>query len=403
MHPHVDDIPVLILLNSLEMGGSQKNAVELADVVRQYGYSPTVMAWNLSDDSNKSILEIAAKRGLEVVQLDRPRRTLAAGKVVAAVAHERRCRLVHSYGWTMFTTFWGPGRWGRLPLVSTIYEMHVYPGPPYRSTFIYGTEYQHLLARRRGPSYLVPPPVDLEHDNPALFRYEASDAVIKLVIVSRLAEEMKAKGIETAIHAMQQLPSSVQLVIAGDGDAATRLRNLGRSTNQVLGREAVVFTGNAVDARPLYAQADIVLGMGGSAARGLAFAKPLVALGDHGWSETFTPASAQVLSANSYWSDEPEPDPERRLVRQLTPLICSRTYREELGRFGQEFIRCRQGLDRMGSNLARIYSDALKNHSRAGWYLDALPIVFLKSREAGRRLVGLDSKVLNLRRSQHRL
>lgn len=378
MAAYNDAIPVLVLLNSLEMGGAQKNAIEFADAIRRHGYLPTLMAWNLPDDTNKSMLEIASQRGLAVVVRDRPCRTLPAANVVAQVARQHRSRLVHSYGWTMFAAFWGPARWGRIPLVLTVYEMLVYSGPPYRSPLIFGTKYQSTLADRRGPTYLIPPPVDTHYDDPALFQPPPNDGVVRLAIIGRLAEEMKAGCVETAIRTLGRLPENVQLIVTGDGDAASRLRQLGEMVNKSLGREAVRFSGNAVDARPFYAQADVVLGMGGSAARGLAFGKPLVAINEHGWSEIFTPESAGKLSASSYWSNECVADPETRLQQQLLPLIDSESYRRRLGRFGREFICRNQELGLMASKLSRVYSSALTRHVRRDWYGDALSILASK-------------------------
>jgi hypothetical protein len=370
---------VLVLMNSLENGGAQRNAVELADAVRRHGYRPTLMAWNLAHDSNTAMLDVAAQRGLQIEVRDRPPRTLAAANIVAEVARQHGCRLVHSYGWTMFTAFWGAARWGRMPLVSTIYEMHLYDGPPHRSSFVFGTEYQCELVKRHGPMHLLPPPVDTESDDPDLFAPRHEDGSVRIAIISRLAEEMKALGIEAAIKAMHRLPSNVELVITGDGSASARLREMGCEVNSALSRNAVRFTGNAIDARPFYAQADIVLGMGGSAARGLAFAKPLVALGDHGWSELFTPASAQRLSASSYWSREFEAQPQERLVAQLLPLIESQTYRRTLGSFGRSFIEKRQGLRTMAGRLAHVYGQALASHKKMHWYRDALSISAAKA------------------------
>jgi len=372
--------PILILLNSLEMGGSQKNAIEFADAVRPHGYQPTLMGWKLAHDSNTAMLDVASARGLEVVVRDRPKHTLPAAQVVDEVARQHGCKLVHSYGWTMFEAFWGPARWGRIPMVSTIYEMLVYPGPPFRSPMIFGTQYQHkaALERRAGDVHLIPPPVDTIHDDPALFPEPARDGIVRLAIISRLAEEMKARGVELAIRVLPQLPSNVRLIVTGDGDAAPRLRSLGESMNAQLGREAVQFNGNAVDARPYYASADVVLGMGGSAARALAFGKPLVALGEHGWSRLFTPDSAEEVSAASYWSKEPVEDAEGCLRSQLLPLIESETYRRELGTFGREFILRTQGLEQMASKLAAIYSSALAKRAHPEWYADAFSTLLSK-------------------------
>jgi hypothetical protein len=373
-----DGIPILVLLNSFEMGGSQKNAIEFADAIRNHGYSPTIMGWDLRDDMNASMLEIASRKGLPVVVRDRPRRTLLAGDIVAQVAAQQGSQLVHSYSWTMFAAFWGAARWGRIPLVSTIYEMLVYSGPPYRSSFIFGTQYQLALADRKGCTYLISPPVDTQYDDPALFPPPRNDGVVRLAIISRLAEEMKARGVEIAIRTLERLPGNVQLIVTGDGEAGPRLRHLAESVNKRLGREATRFSGNAVDARPFYAEADIVLGMGGSAARALAFEKSVVAIGEHGWSETFTPESASRLSASSYWSNESVVDPETRLEQQLFPLIESESYRRQLGSFGREFIMRNQNLEMMTSKLAHVYSVALNKHVRRDWYVDAFSILVSK-------------------------
>ena len=60
----------------------------------------------------------------------------------------------------------------------------------------------------------------------------------------------------------------------------------------------MVLIGALRDPRPAYAASDIVLGMGGSALRGLSFAKPLVMIGERGFARLFTPETVPEFLQN---------------------------------------------------------------------------------------------------------
>ena len=146
---------------------------------------------------------------------------------------------------------------------------------------------------------LIEPPVDLEHNGaagrggrrPASGRTGVSDDLPVVVCVSRLVPELKSEGILTAIEAAGDLRRRLpfQLVIVGDGKARAAMEEAADRANERAGRRAVVLTGELADPRPAYAAADIVLGMGGSALRSLAFGKPLIVQGERGYFRTLTP------------------------------------------------------------------------------------------------------------------
>ncbi|BCW48489.1 glycosyltransferase [Arthrobacter sp. StoSoilB13] len=81
----------------------------------------------------------------------------------------------------------------------------------------------------------------------------------------------------------------VRLVIVGDGPGMSDAMAKASVINDGLGRRVVLLTGELEDPRPAYAAADVVLGMGGSALRGLSFGKPLVVQGERGFWELLTP------------------------------------------------------------------------------------------------------------------
>lgn len=378
-----EGIGVLVLLKRLILGGMEVNAVDFAWAVRRLGVACVLVGERDPEHPESPILEVAAGRGVPVELVDRAPTTMGRARVMSELVRRHRCDLVHTYGWwSARPSFWGPGRFGRLPLVMTAYEMslqpHIYPGVD----LIVGTRYQleGLAAQRRGAVHFISPPVDLGRDNPAVVPTEAFATKlalprnhVRIVVVSRLDKEMKALGVEHAMHAVEHLASSsLDLVVVGTGDAETQLRAIGEGINHRLGRRAIVFAGPMADPRPAYACAHVVLGMGGSAARGIAFGKPLVVLGEYGWSGTFTPRSAPAIFRNSFWSDERPDDPVGLLVDELRPLVCDAARRRELAAFGRPFATEHFGLEAMAERLTAVYEEAVRRPARRRtWIIDA--------------------------------
>src|SRR5512144_2783022 len=134
---------------------------------------------------------------------------------------------------------------------------------------------------------------------------------------------LKLEGLLRTIAAVEELAVDrpVQLVVVGEGSAAAQVQARADEVNARTGRRVVVLTGGLVDPRPAYAAADVVVGMGSSALRALAFGKPLVVVGEHGFSQPFTPETAGVFTRQGFYGlgpGVPAPDP---LVGQLQALL----------------------------------------------------------------------------------
>jgi glycosyltransferase involved in cell wall biosynthesis len=191
---------------------------------------------------------------------------------------------------------------------------------------------------------------------------------------------MKAVAIEVAIDAMRSLAAEgVTLFVVGAGDAADSLNARAREVNAEVGREAVRMLGARADPRPAYAAADIMLGMGGSAARSLAFGRPLIVQGEAGWSKLFEPSTAESLARSSYWSPDTVAEPVDDLVRAIRTLLPDAPRRAQLGAFGREFAAERFGLEAMTVRMAAFYVEALSAYGSRAWAAD-LP-------REGRRLI----------------
>ena len=141
--------------------------------------------------------------------------------------------------------------------------------------------------------------------------------------MSRLAPELKLEGILTAIDVVGTLARErpVRLIVVGDGVARDVVEQRAAKANAHAGRTAASsFSPDSFDAPcPAYASADIVLGMGGSALRALAFGRPLVVQGEHGFWELLTPSTRRHLPPPGLVRHRRRPDPGA--TRPLTAIL----------------------------------------------------------------------------------
>lgn len=371
---------VLVHLNSLELGGTQINAVDFADELRGRGIVSILVGDSRSAGEGPSLADYARTRDVRVEAYEPEPGMLAHARQLRRMADELSVDLIHVYGmWgAARPTYWGPSLFGRLPWAQTVYEMTVTPVVHRHMPLVVGTGYLvEELAGRPGRTILVSPPVDLDADAPdtargGAFREEhgLGDGPL-LGIVSRLDSRMKATAIEVASEAMRDLAEAdATLFIVGGGDAEDRLRAVANEVNEAVRRPAVRLLGPMSDPRSAYAAADVVLGMGGSAARALAFGRPLIVQGEAGWSQLFEEDSAASLARSSFWSPIRPHDPVSDLVTIARPLLADSARREGLSRFGREFAVGRFGLEAMSDRMAQFYSAALGSYGRREWLLD---------------------------------
>ena len=219
---------VLVQLNSLALGGTQINAVDFAAAVAAHGYESVLVGPADTLPRGPSLFDIAKERAVELETLDRPRSTVAGAIAMARLAKERHADLVHVYGsWTSRPAWWGPCLFGRRPLVLTVYEMAVDPMTPRHTELIVGTKYLEEEFAWRAGTTLISPPVDTSRDDPRavsgdsfIDRLGLNPGNLRVVMVTRLDEDMKAAAVQAAIQAVgANANPGVDLVIVGTGDA----------------------------------------------------------------------------------------------------------------------------------------------------------------------------------------
>jgi glycosyltransferase involved in cell wall biosynthesis len=358
----MNGLNIVVYPHELEIGGSPTNAIELAAGVRDLGHHVTIVA------SPGPLQALVKARELPFMALPAPtgtgdfRRTVRALRSVLS----RAVDLVHAYEYRAMTEAYAATRFlPSLPLVSTEMSMGVPSRFPRSIPLIMGTRSLGEEARRIGIRRVevLEPPVDTQQNSP---EYDGPDflqahglerTTTTAVIVSRLVTLLKLEGIETAMESVRILGPSLrfQLAVVGGGPEHERLRSRAEAVNAELGRRAIVMTGPLVDARPAYAAADVIIGMGHSALRAMAFAKPVLVVGEGGFSEPVTPETAGLFLQDGFYADRRgNPNPQR-LASQLAELLVSPDRRRCLGEFGRRFVCEQFSLEAAARTLEQIY------------------------------------------------
>ncbi|MGY1694446.1 glycosyltransferase family 4 protein [Geodermatophilus sp. SYSU D00814] len=364
---------VLVYPHTMEIGGSQLNALEIAAAVRDRGHEVLLYA------PDGDLLSHAHDLGLEHVPAAtapfHPSPTVTAD--LARLVRDRGLDVLHGYEWPpALEAFAVRALRPHVAAVATVMSMAVPPFLPSSMPLVVGTQRLADQARRvrRGPVQLLEPPVDTQANRPgiaaAAFRaaYPVDPGTAQVVVVSRLAHELKLEGILTAVRAVAALTRhrAIRLVVVGDGPAAPEVQLAAEEANREAGRVVVLVTGQLDDPRGAYDAADVCLGMGGSALRALAFARPLVVQGERGFFELLTPETVGCFLEQG-WYGVGNRTPERaaaHLTGVLASLLDDRPLRERLGAYGRELVTERFGLSRAADSQIELYLQAVE--ARAG-------------------------------------
>lgn len=364
---------VLVYPHTMEIGGSQLNAIEIAAAVRDRGHEVMVVS------RPGPLVDTVHRLGLAHIPLDpRSRRRpspRAAVQLTSLVKHHQ-FDVVHGYEWPpTLEAFAGPRLCLGLPVVSTILSAMVAPFLPRTVPLIVASEEARCSAVEAGHARVavLEPPVDVRANAPGYapgsFRSELGlDAVGPLaVVVCRLVPELKLEGVLAACDAVGALAASgvsAQLAIVGDGRARPAVEKAAAAANARAGRRVVALAGQLADPRAAYAAADVVLGMGGSALRAMAFGKPLVVQGERGFWDLVTPESAATFLRQGWYGLGADADGRAagalRLEKILTQLLGDPAARTRLGAFGRGLVVERFSLDAAAKRQEDVYISAVE-------------------------------------------
>ncbi|BFV60392.1 hypothetical protein KCMC57_up54960 [Kitasatospora sp. CMC57] len=398
----MNGLRVLVHLNNLALGGAQLNAVDIARTLRDRGHHPVLFAQGVEGPA--PLVQLAAGHGLELVvegDPDTPARVVR--QRLSQVTEQHGSQLLHA--WEVRAarnSFFGPGRLGRLPVITTFYGIRMLRGLPRHQPLVLGLG--ALMGEGRAFGHrdvrLIEPPVNTVTDAPGVvdgdaFRREhgIGEGELLLAIVTRLVPDLeKDAGALLTIEAVREMADPrVRLAVVGAGPSLERLRSAAAAANAALGRQAVLVPGQLADPRPAYQAADVVLGMGGSALRGLAFGKPVVVHGAAGYTALHEPGPLVEPHASRcmYGFGDGSATPAR-LVGQLRPLLADPARRAELGTWGRDWVVGRFSLESVATAFEDLYREVVTTPpGPASWLRDLEQMSrFEYSKPTAARLLG---------------
>jgi glycosyltransferase involved in cell wall biosynthesis len=361
---------IIVYPHLMTIGGSQINAIELAAAVRDRGHEVFVFG-----AESGPLIETVGKLGLPLV-IGPPhgrRPSIGIARMLRELCRREHIDIVHCYEWPpCLEGFYGTLFFDAVTVGCTVLSMSVAPFIPRSIPLIVGTEQIASATRinRTGRVDVIEPPVDTKSNHPAIdgdvFRRQYGlESYVAIVLVSRLAVTLKLEGIERAIRAVALLAKTnrLRLVIVGDGPARQQLSRLGAEVNAHAKEPIVTFTGELADPRPAYAAGDVVLGMGGSALRAMAFSKPVIVLGELGFAELLTPESASVFLWQGFYGLGNGDQRPENLADLLRPLVTSRARRSDLGTFSRKLVESRFSLAAAAKRQESFYQKWLEERA----------------------------------------
>jgi glycosyltransferase involved in cell wall biosynthesis len=364
-------VRILVYPGVMEVGGSQLNAVQLAHEAARAGHD--VLMFGPEGD----LVPLAGALGLEYVRAPQegrwpsPRNMAALRRLVV----DRGVDVVHGYEWGPSVDLaFGPHRRLGTPLVTTVLSMDVPDHVPRHEPLVVGTRRLHEQQRAlRDRVHLVEPPVDTVRDAPGTAGPDARAVLglgpddLVLSVVGRLSTDLgKADGVVAAIEVVGRLAAGrpagawagpLRLVVAGTGPEQARVAARADAVNAAVGDQVVVVTGQLLDPRPAYDAADVVLGMGSSVLRGMAFGKPVVVQGDHGAWRALTRDTLPGFLHDGWLCEGPGDGAD--LLRELAPLLADPGLRAQRGALGRGVVLDAYSLAAAGRRLEEVYADAL--------------------------------------------
>jgi glycosyltransferase involved in cell wall biosynthesis len=356
---------VLVFPASLDLGGSQLNAIEISGRLRERGND----VWIFGQDG--PLVDTLASHDLPFLPAPANPKLRPSPSMMSALDHavtSLDIDVVHGYEWPpIMEAVYGPYLRRGVAVTGTIMSMGVAPFIPGHIPLAVGTrQIADSLVSRSGV-HVMEPPVDTDLNQPwrdvrdvrESFAVQPNDFLV--VVVSRLAAELKREGLLAAVKAAEALAETlpIRLLIVGDGPAQVEVSFAAEQANARAGRVVVQLVGELTDPRPAYAAADVTFGMGSSALRAMAFGKPLIVQGERGYWKLFEPDSANDFSHQGWYGIGAGDDGAARFAGIVRALYADPDRRAMLGRYSRQFVVARFGLDRAADQQEQIYKQAV--------------------------------------------
>ena len=364
---------ILVFAHHLEIGGTQVNAIEISAALRDlHGHDVVLFA------TPGPMVKLVEEKGLRYLPAPEARfhPSPALMRSLRDAVRRERPDILYVWDWWMcLNAYYAVHLPMRVPMIVSDMMMNLTRLLPKELPTLFGTPEVVEQARAAGRQRvgLLLPPVDVHLNAPGVVdprpfrkRWGIKGGDITLVTVSRLASCLKSESLLRTFDAIRTLGRELplRLVVAGEGTERAKLEHLADDINAELGRPAVLLTGALLDPRLAYAAADIVVGMGSSVLRGMAFGKPVIVVGEQGFSAPFNPETADSFYYKGMYGRGEGCLSNDCLVADIRRLAEHPDKFPALGRFSRQFVLRHYSIETASAQLAEFCRSAVAETPR---------------------------------------
>jgi hypothetical protein len=279
---------ILVVPKNLELGGAQIDALTMARAMTRRGHEVVVAA-------PPGPLE--ARLGeIERVDIPAPNQQTQRRRSLTWAARRVQPDVIHAFDEVqILDSDWAAWVTGKAGVAGSIMSARLPWTLPESIPVTVCMPHLAEFSRkwRTRPPLLLLPPVEMPTGHESAEDLWGDNPGIRLLVVSRLALPFKQEGLERTFEEVSRIEGCT-LVVVGDGPHFAHFAKTARRADP--SGSKIRFAGAMVDPDPAFRAADIVLGSGGSALRGMAHGKATIVLGRRGFALPALPETVGTLA-----------------------------------------------------------------------------------------------------------
>ncbi len=371
---------VLLAAMSLDLGGAETHVITLAQELARRGRHVAVVSQGGRLASNLESCGIA--HHFAPLHSRSPISLYRAVRAISTLVARERPDVLHAHAripaWACSIA-----TCGAIPLVVTYHGVYA-AGFPWNFVTVPGDltvavsedVADHLSARfgfERGHTRVILNGIDTSRFSPSV---DPSDARARFGIsghplilhVSRLSADFAHTATQVIPAAMALLKDypHLQVVIVGDGDRLREIRTAAERANESRGRAVITVTGGCEDMPPIYAAADVVVGVARVALEAMSCGKPVVLAGEGGLRGLLDEEIMEDAISHNFTA--------RGCGREITPGNLEAEIRRaigggrqgaELGDAGRGIVLERYSIEKMVDDIESVYNEVSQGPGRA--------------------------------------
>ncbi|MBY6908539.1 glycosyltransferase [Clostridium botulinum] len=370
---------ILMLIDALNIGGTEMYVLELAKSLEKLGAHVVI------GTSGGPLVEVFKHYGLKVVKIPftsdyiSNKNIMKLIKLTKKIIDEEKINLLHCHLFASMRLGNDIYRSYKIPYIVTLHGLF-YPNDVLFESCINATKIiavskpikklieSKLGSRIRGEIMVLPNGIDMENFHP---QHTVKDFKVQLGIpensqiityCSRLdwGKTFAAEAFIFACFTLMAKNKHLHAFVIGDGADKNLITHEVNILNKMLKRDAIHVVGAKFDVLPYYQNADIVVGTARVALEAMSCGKPVIAVGNHGYTGIINPRCMNE-QWNMYFGDHDsikKADP-LTLEKDLNGLLQDTKACKSLGKWGRRW--CEEKFDNrlVAKDIFNLYQEVL--------------------------------------------